>query len=166
MDHSGYVIRNAASPLETLQALDLLRSIYVDEGFTDPGVAPRLFSANRLDGQGDLIVAATLDGRVVGAVLFLGQGSTLLQISQPEEAEFRLLGVCPTARGKGCGRLLVEECLRRSRLRGARRIVLSTQPTMLVAHRLYECLGFRRQVERDWHSSSGRAMRVYALELS
>lgn len=45
-------------------------------------------------------------------------------------------------------------------------MVLSTQPTMRDAHRLYERLGFSRQPHRDWQSStSRRSMLVYSLAL-
>ena len=64
------------------------------------------------------------------------------------EAEVGRLAVEPTVRGRRIGEVV--ELLRRARARGLARTVLSTQPTMLSAHRLYERLGFRRVSERDW----------------
>ena len=56
----------------------------------------------------------------------------------------------PAAQGRGIGELLVTTCLDRARAAGKRRMVISTDPRMTAAHRLYERLGFRRLPERDW----------------
>ena len=42
-------------------------------------------------------------------------------------------------------------------------MVLSTDPRMTAAHRLYERLGFRRLPERDWTPVPGIDLLVYAL---
>jgi hypothetical protein len=44
-------------------------------------------------------------------------------------------------------------------------MVLSTDPRMVSAHRLYERLGFTRLPERDWSPMEGVHLRVYALDL-
>jgi ribosomal protein S18 acetylase RimI-like enzyme len=63
------------------------------------------------------------------------------------------------------GELLVRECLDRARAAGKRRMVLSTDPRMAAAHRLYTRLGFTRLPERDWAPRPGIDLLVYALEL-
>jgi ribosomal protein S18 acetylase RimI-like enzyme len=46
----------------------------------------------------------------------------------------------------------VRACADRARALGGRdRLVLSTQPAMRAAHRLYERLGFVRAPHRDWN---------------
>ena len=108
-------------------------------------------------------MAAAADGRVLGAVLLLGTDSDLRQVARADEAEFRLLGVSDLARGKGIGRALVHACLDRARARGARAMVLTTQPTMRAAHRVYEDLGFTREPARDWDTASGSSRWVYSI---
>jgi hypothetical protein len=44
-------------------------------------------------------------------------------------------------------------------------VLLSTQPSMQAAHRLYEDLHFKRRPERDWQTSNGGIRWVYSLEL-
>ena len=44
-------------------------------------------------------------------------------------------------------------------------MVLSTDPRMTAAHRLYERLGFTRLPERDWTPVRGVDLLVYALDL-
>ena len=73
------------------------------------------------------------------------------------EAEFRTLAVAPAGRGRGVGTALVRECIDRARALGRRRVVLSTQPMMHAAHRVYERFGFTRAPERDWSPSRPRA---------
>ena len=53
-----------------------------------------------------------------------------------------MLVVDPSVRGRGVGELLVTTCLERARAAGKRRMVLSTDPRMTAAHRLYGRLGF------------------------
>ena len=44
-------------------------------------------------------------------------------------------------------------------------MVLSTDPRMTAAHRLYERLGFTRLPERDWSPMPGVDLLVYARDL-
>jgi ribosomal protein S18 acetylase RimI-like enzyme len=69
------------------------------------------------------------------------------------------------ARGRGVGELLVTACLDRARAAGKRRVVISTDPRMTSAHRLYERLGFTRLPERDWSPMPGVHLLVYARDL-
>jgi GNAT superfamily N-acetyltransferase len=125
-------------------------------------LAQRVFSRDHLVGQGDLIVAAESEGRILGAVFLVNAESDLRQVASKDEAEFRILAVDRHNRRRGIARQLVQECLRRARCRGVRRMVLSSQPLQLSAHRLYLELGFRRQEERDWQTSSGKPRWVFS----
>jgi ribosomal protein S18 acetylase RimI-like enzyme len=44
-------------------------------------------------------------------------------------------------------------------------MVISTDPRMTAAHRLYERLGFARLPERDWSPEPGVDLLVYSHEL-
>ena len=76
-----------------------------------------------------------------------------------------MLVVDPEARGRGIGELLVTACLELARAAGKRRMVLSTDPRMTAAHRLYERMGFRRLAERDWSPMPGVDLLVYSRDL-
>jgi ribosomal protein S18 acetylase RimI-like enzyme len=82
-----------------------------------------------------------------------------------DEAAFRMLAVDPAVRGRGVGELLVRTCLDRAGAAGKRRVVISTDPRMTSAHRLYERLGFRRLPARDWSPVPGVDLLVYSVEL-
>jgi ribosomal protein S18 acetylase RimI-like enzyme len=84
--------------------------------------------------------------------------------SVPEgEAYIGRLGVAPNARGRGLGRALTEECIRRARADGARTIGLATRDVMAAARAMYESLGFRyvRTVDRG-----GSTFLTYVLDLT
>ncbi|MDN5791181.1 MAG: GNAT family N-acetyltransferase, partial [Micrococcales bacterium] len=99
--------------------------------------------------QAELWVAVR-DGELVGSVTFVPPGSPLEEVSDPAEAEVRMLAVSAVAQGQGVGELLVRHCLRRAGELGLEGIALSTLPSMTSAHRLYERLGFVRTPARDW----------------
>ncbi|WP_409331797.1 GNAT family N-acetyltransferase [Trujillonella humicola] len=102
---------------------------------------------------------------IVGSVALVLDGDFGEITADDSEAAFRMLVVDPAARGAGIGELLVRECLARARAAGKTTMVLSTDPRMRAAHRLYERLGFRRLPERDWSPVPGVDLRVYALPL-
>ncbi|EFL17518.1 GNAT family N-acetyltransferase [Streptomyces sp. C] len=115
-------------------------------------------------GDGEVLVAVE-DGRVLGGVTFAAPGSRLADVAGPEEAEFRMLAVAPEARGKGVGEALVRACTERARALGVRALVLSTQPAMLGAQRIYGRLGFVRTPELDWSPIPALKLLTYRLEL-
>lgn len=91
-------------------------------------------------------------GAVLGGVTFVPAGGPMADIAGPGEAEIRMLAVSRPARGRGVGESLVRACVERARaVPGCVRVVLSTQPAMHTAHRLYERLGFTRTPGRDWN---------------
>jgi ribosomal protein S18 acetylase RimI-like enzyme len=112
-----------------------------------------------------LLVARAADGQVVGSVALVLAGEFGEVLESGDEAGFRMLVVDPSVRGRGVGELLVRACLERARAAGKRRAVISTDPRMTSAHRLYERLGFTRLPERDWSPMPGVDLLVYALDL-
>lgn len=116
-------------------------------------------------GQGTVLVA--LDGdEVVGSVTYARHGSPLAEVCAPGEAEFRMLGVHPDARGRGVGQALVQACIEQARADGARRLVLSTEPHSHSVHRIYRRLGFQREPALDWTPVPGVDLLVFALPLT
>jgi ribosomal protein S18 acetylase RimI-like enzyme len=98
------------------------------------------------------VLVAVAEERVVGGVTFVPSGGPMADIAGPGEAEIRMLAVAREARRRGAGEALVRACVDRARATpGCVRVVLSSQPTMHSAHRVYERLGFVRTPERDWN---------------
>jgi DNA-binding MarR family transcriptional regulator/N-acetylglutamate synthase-like GNAT family acetyltransferase len=89
---------------------------------------------------------AERDGEVVGSV-FISRAS-------PEVAQLRLLYVDPSARGLGLGRRLVDECIRFSRAKGYKTLMLWTHDNLVPAVRIYQAAGFEL-IREERHNEFG-----------
>lgn len=138
---------------------------YVDGGLAPDDYVPQLADVASRAAQAELLVARDGDGRIVGSVALVLSGEFGEVTTSDDEAAFRMLVVDAAAQGRGIGELLVRGCLDRARRAGKRRMVLSTDPRMATAHRLYERLGFTRLPERDWSPLPGIDLLVYARDL-
>ncbi len=119
-----------------------------------------------VDGPAALIVAER-DGVIVGSVL-LDPLETTTDATADANAgwpELRLLAVAPEARGRGVGRALLEECIRRARRAGSAALGLHTEDIMEVAMRMYEHSGFVRVPEVDFSPAAGVLVKGYRLSL-
>jgi ribosomal protein S18 acetylase RimI-like enzyme len=154
-----------ARPEDYPRIAELTVGVYVDGGLATPDYAPQLADVEGRASRSELLVVRDAAGRVVGSVALVLEGDFGNVIASDDEAAFRMLVVDPEVQGRGVGRLLVSECLDRARAAGKRRMVLSTDPLMTAAHRLYERLGFTRVPERDWSPVPGVDLMVYALDL-
>jgi GNAT superfamily N-acetyltransferase len=110
-------------------------------------------------------VAVDVQGRVLGSVTFATPGSRWAELSRPGEAEFRMLGVHPAARGRGVGAALVEWCLVRAVELGLHRVVICSATSMSAAHRLYARRGFVRRPDLDWSPVPGVDLLGFSLDL-
>ncbi|HEY3869873.1 MAG TPA: GNAT family N-acetyltransferase [Actinocrinis sp.] len=104
---------------------------------------------------------------VIGTVTYAAPGSPWQDLAEPGEAEFRMLAVHESARGRGVGETLVLACVDRAKRAGLARLVLSTGPASQAAHRIYERLGFTRAPQRDWRprGDDGVLLAAYVLTL-
>jgi ribosomal protein S18 acetylase RimI-like enzyme len=114
-------------------------------------------------GAGDLLVAVSPSGEVLGAVLYVTEGGPYAELSRPGEAEFRMLAVDPAAQGRGVGRVLVRACVERARAAGSTAVVICVRDIALAAQKLYESFGFERTPDLDW--SPAPKVRLLALRL-
>ncbi|MEV6651393.1 GNAT family N-acetyltransferase [Streptomyces sp. NPDC051219] len=158
-----------ATPEEYEQLGEITAQAYLGDGLLDSGkdddyihllrdVARRAAAAE--------VLVAVQDGEPLGSVTFAPPGSAWADIARDGEAEFRMLAVAREGRGRGAGEALVRACIERARaLDGVERLVLSTQPSMRGAHRIYERTGFTRTPERDWKPIPGISLLTYELEL-
>ena len=169
-EHNGgvstYTVR-AAEPRDHDAVGALTVRAYVDGGHipADADYTLHLADAGGRARDAVLLVAVDEDDQPVGTVTFAHAGSPMAELSREGEAEFRMLAVSDRARGRGVGEALVRACLEEARLAGATAMVLSTQPGMTSAHRIYERLGFTRTPERDWSPVPGVDLLAYRLDL-
>lgn len=99
---------------------------------------------------GATVLVAVENGGVLGCVTLVDDPSSPWSESLVAgEVGIRMLGVDPSARGRGIGRALLTACLVRARALGAVRAVLHSTPAMTVAHRIYGRVGFERTPGRD-----------------
>ncbi|MEU4149729.1 GNAT family N-acetyltransferase [Streptomyces sp. NPDC026659] len=148
-----------ARPDEYAELGDITAHAYLQDGLLDFGdddaylhelrdVAKRAAAAE--------VLVAVRDGVLLGGVTFVPSGGPMADIAGADEAEIRMLAVAHAGRGQGAGEALVRACVERARaVEGCVRVVLSTQPTMRAAHRIYARLGFVRTPERDWNPLPG-----------
>lgn len=128
-----------------------------------------LFNANvakmpLLIKTGEIIVAED-GGEIVGAVAYVGPKAPKPAFFDPAWPIIRMLVVDPVARGKGIGRQLTEECLRRAERDQAGVIALHTTPIMTVALPMYLRMGFARVREAPEILGVPYAVYVKALEI-
>ena len=88
------------------------------------------------------IILAEDDGQIVGAVAYVGPKAPKPSFFEPAWPIIRMLVVAPSVRGKGIGRQLTEECLRRAERDQSGVIALHTTPIMTVALPMYLRMGF------------------------
>jgi ribosomal protein S18 acetylase RimI-like enzyme len=74
------------------------------------------------------------------------------------------LGGLESARGRGIATALMLACHAHARESALAAVVLSTDPLMVDARRLYETLGYLRTPERDW-SAAGVDLLTFRLQL-
>lgn len=153
------------------EELNAVGQLTVDAYVADGLVAPddwytqELGDAARRAKEAELLVAVDHVDGIVGTVTFCLPGSPWAEISAHGEAEFRMLAVAPTARGRGIGTALTRWCVDRAREQGAVALALSSHPDMQAAHRIYERMGFVRAPERDWKPSEEVNLVAYVLDL-
>lgn len=159
MDYSIELLTDPAE--HGSEITQLLKDVYVVEGYTAPEFAEKAFAFSEVLRRGELYVARkAASGEIAGMVILGSPENYARQVAQPGEAEIQLLAVKKECRGAGLGARLVDACLKRAKSLKYGRVVLSTQPTMNAAQKTYERLGFERNPARDW-SAQGKSFLVY-----
>ncbi len=142
-----------------LAAWDQYRTLFSDW----PLMASRLAGTASMAKELEILIAED-EAQIRGFVGYVAPGRPREKIFRREWATIRMLSVDPIARGRGIGRLLAEECVRRARRDGAAQIALHTSPVMQVALGMYLRMGFTH--ERDIVDRHGVHYALYSLRLS
>lgn len=158
-------------PDELAAAGTVLVTAYEHDYTLSDSYRAQIEDVRRWAGDHELWVAvdpvADAPGTVLGVVVTpRPDGTPLSPLTLDGELDFRLLAVHPDARGRGVGEVLVRHVVQTARARGATRVVMSSGPQMLAAHRLYARLGFRRLPERETRVVEGDVrLLAFALDL-
>ncbi|ALC90490.1 acetyltransferase [Bacillus sp. FJAT-18017] len=118
--------------------------------------------------QGVELIVAELGGEIAGSVALFPAKSDAYEghLDELAHPEIRVLAVEKAFRGKGVGKALVLECIKRARAKGHVAIGLHTGSFMSDAMKLYEGLGFERQPEFDFEpAEDGIIVKAYQLKL-
>lgn len=162
------IIREAL-PAEAEAAGELRVAAYAGQHLLDvnPAYEPILRGLG-FDGPGTVLVAAAdgPGGKLAGTVMYEPWHAGSEVARSAEEAEVRALAVAPWAQGRGTGRALMRAVIGQAEAAGVARLLLSTQPAMVTAQRLYRSMGFDRAPELDWEPVPGVTLMGFVLRLS
>ena len=160
MSEQEYLVRNA-NPDEFEEIGKIMVEVYSQlEGFPKESEQPDYYKmlANIGDltqkPKTELLVAISNEGRIAGGVVYFsdmkyyGSGGTAIQ--EKNASGFRLLAVDNSVRGKGIGKLLTIECIRKAREHKNKQVVIHTTKAMQIAWKMYENLGFKRSEDLDF----------------
>ena len=149
------------TPEEDSEITLLLTRVFVEEGYTDKSNAERMFASSELRKRGEMILARSPTGKLLGMIIFVRPTSSTRQVAKVDEAEMHLLAVYPESRAQGVATRLIMACEQRAVSSGYSKMVLSTQQAMKEAHHLYEHLDYKRNSARDWSKGTDTIYYVY-----
>lgn len=155
-----------ADPADYDAVSDLTVVAYVGGGYVADasGYVERLRDTATRAAQAEVVVAEW-EGEIVGSVTIAEADSPFADVANPGELEFRMLAVAPSARGRGAGSALVRHVLDVAYDRGLAAVVISTEPQMVDARRIYDRNDFLHDPERDWEPVPGTPLTVLVREI-
>jgi len=160
MTRQEYIVRNA-KPEEFEQIGKLMVRVYSQlEGFPKQDEQPAYYKMLANIGEltnkpeTELLVAVSIDNKMAGGVVYFGDmqyyGSGGTATQEKNAAGFRLLAVDPSARGKGIGKLLTNECIRKAKEKQLSQVIIHSTKAMQTARKMYEGMGFKRSEDLDF----------------
>ncbi|WP_431242414.1 GNAT family N-acetyltransferase [Flavobacterium sp. P21] len=155
----NYIIRNA-DPSEFEEIGKLLIRVYSAlEGFPKQDEQPNYYKMLANIGnftqypETELLVALD-ENTIIGAVVYFNDmqyyGSGGIATQEKNSAGFRLLGVDANARGKGIGKLLTLECIKKAKESKRKQVIIHSTLAMKTAWGMYENIGFKRDEILDF----------------
>jgi GNAT superfamily N-acetyltransferase len=155
-----------AEEYEALAALTLAAYRELLGPDMDRGYSEELADVAGRAGQTEVLVAVDGDGELVGGITYVPGPGPLAWFDRPDEAGMRMLAVAPHAQRRGVGAALVAACVARAADAGKARLHLHTTAPMVVAQRIYERAGFRRDRDGDRVLDGGLVLLAYVLDLA
>jgi len=160
MTKQEYTVRNAR-PEEFEEIGALMVQVYSQlEGFPkiseQPDYYKMLANVGALTNNPGtaLLVAVNDENSIAGAVVYFNEmkyyGSGGTATREENAAGFRLLAVDPAIRGKGIGKLLANECIKKARENKLGQVIIHTTMAMQTAWRMYEQMGFKQSEDLDF----------------
>ncbi len=160
MSEKEYSVRNA-KPVEFAEIGKLMVQVYSQlDGFPKESEQPdyykMLANIGELTNQpeAELLVAVSAEDKIAGGVVYFGDlkyyGSGGTATKEQNASGFRLLAVDPSIRGKGIGKLLVVECIRKTKANKLSQVIIHTTMAMQIAWKMYQNLGFKRSEDLDF----------------
>lgn len=160
MNQQEYTVRNAHES-EFAEIGKLMVQVYSQlKGFPTPQEQPNYYNMLANIGEltkkpcTELLVAVSSEGKIAGGVVYFsdmqyyGSGGTATK--EKNASGFRLLAVDPSIRGKGIGKLMVDECIRKAKDEKQLQVVIHTTKAMQTAWAMYEKIGFKRSEDLDF----------------
>ena len=133
-----------ASDAEDLDRIAIAAFTQFEDRYADwPAMRAIVSKASTLSETGEIVIAEC-DGRLAGAVTYVGPDVAKAPFFDQAWPVIRMLVVDPQCRGKGIGRALTDECIARAQRDGAPVIALHTSPIMTVALPMYLRMGFAK----------------------
>ena len=122
---------------------ELLKEVYVGEGYVGTEQAETLFEAAAIRSRGKIITAShTAHQRLAGLVIMVPPTSNARKLAKEDEVEVHLLAVKKDYRNNNLGHRLLNELILQAQSEGYKKIILWTQASMGAAQYLYSKLGF------------------------
>jgi len=122
---------------------ELLKEVYVGEGYVDAKQAETIFEAAAIRSRGKIITASNIKNQcLAGLVIMVPPTSNARKLANEGEVEVHLLAVKKDYRKNDLGNKLVSNLIIQAKNEGYNKIILWTQPSMLTAQSLYSKLGF------------------------
>lgn len=114
-------------------------------------------------------IVAEYAGKIVGTVQLYPPSMKAYHYDAPVEAtgpEVRLLAVDRTFQGRGIGKALTLECIKRTQNSGYSTLGLHTGEFMQTPIQMYERMGFVHIPTLDFHAEGGGIVKGYRLDLA
>lgn len=160
MSNQEYIVRNV-KPNEFDEIGKLMVEVYSQlEGFPKETEQPNYYKMLANIGEltnkpeTELLVAASSDNKIAGGVVYFsdmqyyGSGGTATK--EQNASGFRLLAVDSLTRGKGIGKLLVNECIQKTKDKKHSQLIIHTTMAMQTAWKMYGNIGFKRSEDLDF----------------
>jgi ribosomal protein S18 acetylase RimI-like enzyme len=114
-----------------------------------------------------VVLVAVQGAQLLGCVTYIpDRSSPWAEMVEEGEASIRMLATDPAGQGRGVGSRMLDACIDRAKVSGRDGIFLHSTPWMVVAHRLYQRVGFNRVPERDWLPVPDVALWGFRLDLT